>query len=246
MARRKRKDEAPDWVPPEFDEVAYMRQEMEAGRASVATIVWAIVGSIVSFLLYSVFAPLAFLGGLAMGFGLYFLLPLFGIRTSAFKRRDWIGHGTIYFFSWLAFWIILLNPPFGDFTDPTINSISVSPYGAEPVSGLSCLPAATGLVSVPLSGGNDSLYILFRATDNARVASITVNVTPSPGVPFNVDATPRTGNSPCAGHESEAVLGGTYAAVVPLPFGANSIRVLILAVDPSGRGASAAFTVSIT
>ena len=246
MARRKRKDEAPDWVAPEFDEIGYMRQEMQAARASVATIVWAIIGAAVSFLLYSVFPPLAFLGGLAMGFGLYFMLPLFGIRTAAFKRRDWIGHGMIYFFSWLAFWIILLNPPFGDFTDPTVDSISVSPYGAGPMTGLSCLPVATGSVSVPVTLPNNSLYILFRATDNVGVASLTVNVTPSSGVPFNVNATSRTGNNPCIGHESAALLGGTFAAVVQLPVGTTSLRVLITAADPGGRRAAAAFTVAIT
>lgn len=246
MARRKRKDEAPDWVAPEFDEIGYMRQEMQAARASVATILWAIIGAAVSFLLYSVFAPLAFLGGLAMGFGLYFMLPLFGIRTTAFKRRDWIGHGMIYFFSWLAFWIILLNPPFGDFTDPTVDSISVSPFRTGLMSGLSCLPVTTGSVSVPVTLPNNSMYILFRATDNVGVASLTVNVTPSSAVPFNVNATPRTGNSPCIGHESEALLGGTYAAVVPQPSSTNTIRVLMSAADPSGRRAEAAFTVMIT
>src|SRR5205823_737550 len=43
MARRKRKDDVPDWTAPEFDEVGYMRTEIGAARAAVATIAWALV-----------------------------------------------------------------------------------------------------------------------------------------------------------------------------------------------------------
>src|SRR5439155_471948 len=59
MARRKRKDDVPDWSAPEFDEVGYMRTEIGAARAAVATIAWAVVGAAVSFLLYSVHPALA-------------------------------------------------------------------------------------------------------------------------------------------------------------------------------------------
>jgi len=35
MARRKRKEDEPDWVPPEFDEVGYMRQEIQGAHAAI-------------------------------------------------------------------------------------------------------------------------------------------------------------------------------------------------------------------
>ena len=119
MARRKRKDEPTDWVAPDFDEVGYMRTEIQAAKTAVLTIAWAAVGAIVSFLRYSVNAALAFFAGIGVAFGLYYVLPYLGIAVKGFKRRDWTGHGITYFFSWLAFWILLLNPPFGDFTTPT-------------------------------------------------------------------------------------------------------------------------------
>ena len=130
MARRKRKEDEPDWVPPEFDEVGYMRQEIQGAHAAIATIGWAVIGAVVALLLYAVLPALAFFAGIAVGFGMYFVFPLIGINTDGFKRRDWVGHGITYFFSWLAFWILLLNPPFSDHTDPTVQSISVSPYHA--------------------------------------------------------------------------------------------------------------------
>src|SRR3989440_12223391 len=163
MARRKRKEDEPDWVPPEFDEVGYMRQEIQGAHAAIATIGWAVIGAVVALLLYAVLPVLAFFAGIAVGFGMYFVFPLIGINTDGFKRRDWVGHGITYFFSWLAFWIILLNPPFSDHTPPTIQGITVSPYHSGYIGDLLCMPPAG---SVSMGPGNDSLYILFRATDN--------------------------------------------------------------------------------
>src|SRR5207245_4150218 len=187
MARRKRKEDEPDWVAPDFDEVGYMRQELEGARAAVATIGWAVIGALVAFALYSVLPVLAFFAGIAVGFGMYFVFPLIGIKTEPFKRRDWIGHGFTYVFSWLAFWIILLNPPFSDHTDPTIQGISVSSFTPPltPNQNLTC--ATTGVVGDPSyglqMGSNSSIYILFRATDNVGLSVLRVTVTPnsSPG-----------------------------------------------------------------
>src|SRR5438128_689831 len=63
MARRKRKDDEPDWVAPDFDEVGYTRRELEGARAAVATIGWAVIGALVAFALYSVLPVLAFFAG---------------------------------------------------------------------------------------------------------------------------------------------------------------------------------------
>src|SRR3989442_4183546 len=127
MARRKRKEDEPDWVAPDFDEVGYMRRELEGARAAVATIGWAVIGSLVAFALYSVLPVLAFFAGIAVGAGMYLVFPLIGIRTEQFKRRDWIGDGSTYFFSSLAFWIILLNTRFSAHLSPQCPTITALP-----------------------------------------------------------------------------------------------------------------------
>src|SRR5256886_12014776 len=244
MARRKRKDDVPDWTAPEFDEVGYMRTEIRAARAAVATIAWALVGAAVSFLLYPVHPALAFFAGIMVGFGLYFFLPMIGISIDAFKRRDWSGHGITYFFSWLAFWILLLNPPFGDFTTPTIQAISVSPYHTGYTGGLSCLPLVGGAVVVPQNPPNDSAYVLFRATDNGGIASLQVNVTPvgSAQPPFELTPIPLSGLSRCRNHTSEPYPGGTYS--VSFKFGpASTYRAIVAARDPSGHIAAYTFDI---
>src|SRR6266540_597396 len=217
MARRKRKEEETDWVAPDFDEVGYMRREIQGAHAAVATILWAVVGAIVAFLLFSV------------------------IKTDAFKRKDWAGHGITYFFSWLAFWIILLNPPFGDFTDPTIQGISVSPYTLGYTGDLPCL-VPVGQVAVPM-GSNSSIYVLFRATDNSGLASLHVYVTPAALTAFEVNWTHLSGKSQCAGHRPEDYPAGSYNVRFPLNPPASSYAFKIVATDGVGRQATASFVV---
>jgi len=247
MARRKRKDEEPDWVAPEFDEVRYMRTEIQAARTAVVTIGWAVVGAIVSFLLYSVNPALAFFAGIAVGIGMYFMLPLIGIDIGPFKRRDWIGHGVTYFFSWLAFWILLLNPPIGDFTVPTIQGISVSPYTPGYVGDLACIEPASGRVDLNLVMlGNTSIFVLFRASDNVGLASLLVTVSPGGGgSPFSPPATAISGlPDQCKGHRGSVYPGGTFN--VTFPQQASSYTVTIVAADSRNPPVSAAVQIGVS
>ena len=244
MARRKRKEDEPDWVPPEFDEVGYMRQEIQGAHAAIATIGWAVIGAVVALLLYAVLPALAFFAGIAVGFGMYFVFPLIGINTDGFKRRDWVGHGITYFFSWLAFWILLLNPPFSDHTDPTVQSISVSPYHAGYLGNsshmLSCLPLLGGSVTAPMAG-NDSLYVLFRATDNVGLSDVSVEIAPGSQTPFSLKPTPVSGPNRCVDPASTTYPGGSYD--VSFFVNATSYTVTIRAIDTGGRQAGTAFQI---
>jgi hypothetical protein len=238
MARRKRKDDEPEWVAPEFDEVAYMRTEIEAARTAVITIGWALLGALISFLLYSVNAVLAFFGGIGVGFGLYFMLPLIGISVTPFKRKDWIGHGITYFFSWLAFWILFLNPPFGDVTLPTIQAISAASYSGSDIQPLTCVGAASGHIDIAMEG-NTSIFVLFRATDNVRLSRLQVTVSPSgTGTPFSPTPTDISGDeNDCRGFTG-TYPGGTFN--VTFDRSASSFAVMIVAEDASGLPVSAA------
>jgi hypothetical protein len=166
---------------------------------------------------------------------------MIGISIAAFKRRDWIGHGITYFFSWLAFWILLLNPPFGDFTNPTIQSVSVSPFHPGYTGTLSCQPLVSGAVTIKLNPPNTSAYVLFRASDNVGLASVQVEVTPNSQPAFVLNATPQIGSSRCANHTTETYPGGTYN--VSFVFNASSYIVTIVARDRSGRIATDSFQI---
>lgn len=164
-----------------------MRKEIAGAKAAVVTISWAFVGAIVSFLLYSITWILAFFAGLFVFAGLIYVMPLLGVRTSGFKRKDWAGHGGTYFFSWLAFWIILLNVPVSDITPPTIDFVYAGAFSSTAVGDIviTCAAPSSGTIVVPMGGSNDTFYFLFRVGDNVGVTQVevTVNagtVTPEP------------------------------------------------------------------
>jgi len=241
VARRKKKEEEPEWKPPEFDEVEFMRKEISGARAAAAVVGWAILGALVSFVLFPVNWILAFFVGLLAVIGLFYVFPFVGIRTKTFQRRDWIGHGAIYFFSWLAFWIVLLNPPFSDHADPAVFGFQVGSYNPAVNPGparwsVSCIVPTSSSVSVPL-GTNTTIFVVFRATDNAGVPSVQVTVN---GVP--ADATEVSGDSGCK------PTGATYAAgsrTLSVPVSGSSPIVLdIVATDAGGRRAAASLTIS--
>ncbi len=234
MARRKRKEEEAIWEPPEFDEVGYMRKEIENAKIALVVIAWAAVGALLAFLLYALNQPIfGFLLGILIFGALYFLLPMIGLPIHGFRRRDWLGHASIYFFSWLAFSILLLNAPFGDHTAPVIGSFEAGSFMA---GGSSTIPAANTVVCYPGTAGNtihiplssnNSVYVIFRATDNIGVASLQVQSGTS-----NVNYTDVGGDlNVCVSSTSTQFLPGTYAVTIP---NSGSAFLTITATDASG------------
>jgi len=121
-----KKDKAADWAPPEFDEIKFMHTEMRAARSTIAVVLWTVPAALLSYgLTLGGVAVVAFFEGIGMMFLLKWMLPVFKIDVSEYKRKDWLGHGATFFFSWLAFWILLLNPPFADLTSPTIVKVAI-------------------------------------------------------------------------------------------------------------------------
>jgi len=163
VAKKKRKDD-PDWEPPEFDEVRFMRTEMRAARAAIVVVLWAVPAALVSWGLTLIgIAVVAFFAGLGMMFLLKWIIPLVRVDTSKYKRKDWLGHGGTFFFSWLAFWILLLNPPFADLTNPAIYAVTVD---GRSVGCGGTLSGVSVMVDHPLN---------VNAGDNVGVADVTVD-----------------------------------------------------------------------
>lgn len=243
MARRKRKEDEPIWKPPEFDEVEYMRREIESAKVAVVTIAWAVVGAIIAYLLYA-FVPFAgaivgFFAGLATFGALYFVLPVLGLPIHGFKTRDWLGNFSVYFFSWLAFWILILNPPFGDHTPPTVSTIVVSSAG-------STAPAAGSLICTAVSrspmqittGSNTTLYLLFRATDNVGVTRVAVTVNGA-----SVSPTEVSGQS---GLCSSGAYAGTFPPstyLVTVAITTNQFTLSVTAWDAAGLSSTGGATI---
>jgi hypothetical protein len=244
VARRKRKEEEPEWTPPEFDEVGYMRKEIESAQVALVIIAWSAVGAGLAYVLSIFVHPAAgFLLGLAAFAPLYFLLPALRLPVATFKRRDWFGHASIYFFCWLAFFILLLNPPFGDHTPPTIQFVAVGSYPSTNLSdpaahSIPCTLVTGASVSVPT---NNTFYVIFRATDNVAVSNVTVQVTqqttttPTPDL---IQGRLSVCSDSPVGTEN---LPGTYAVKVPVS--GSQITVTVSTRDGAGLTTTAAISI---
>ncbi|MCJ2531478.1 MAG: hypothetical protein LN413_04085 [Candidatus Thermoplasmatota archaeon] len=170
MARKKRKGKEPfTFKVPEFDEVGFLKREVEGAKAAMVTLGYAFAVALASWTLTRV--GLASVGGL-VGFvalyGLRYLYPLSGIDLSRFDWKLWAGNGAIHLFAWFAFWVLLLNPPVLDISPPVVHNAAVP--GGTPVN-----IGFGGSVSLPL-GGATSFQVLANVTDNQQLVDVLMTV----------------------------------------------------------------------
>lgn len=214
-AAKKRKKEESEFTFPEFDEVDYMKGEVEGAKASMVTIAFAVPVALVSFALTLGGVPVvAFFLGLAAAFLLprvFAFLPWPKVNIEKFQRKDWFGHGATFFFSWLAFWILLLNPPFGDQTPPTISGVSVNGTPVSLVQG----------TQVEVSSSNVTVNATIH--ENVALEEVVFEVNGSPQTPLSVG-------------------GARYTLQLQ---GSTSYSVTISARDTSGLTASFSFNVQV-
>ncbi len=144
-----------EFIPADFDEDAFIHKEMVSFRTTSILFLWGIVAALVSWALFAAVdgAKVGWLIGLAVcaafGFSLKLLFPRLKADVKHFGRREWLGTGFLFFFTWLAFFIIAVNPPVSDFAAPRVDVLA-APF-------------------VQQSGGDVVLDVFFE--DNTRVVS---------------------------------------------------------------------------
>ncbi|MEE9267922.1 MAG: hypothetical protein V3U70_00775 [Thermoplasmata archaeon] len=170
MARKKRKGKEPfAFKVPEFDEVGFLKREVEGAKAAMVTLGYAFVVALASWTLTLI--DLALVGGLlgvAALYGLRYLYPLSGVDLSRFDWKLWAGNGAIHLFAWFAFWVLLLNPPFLDISPPVIHNVAVP--GGLPVNVLD-----GGSIALSL-GGATSFQVFANVTDNQQLVDVQIRV----------------------------------------------------------------------
>lgn len=100
-------------VPP-FDAEAFVRKEVINARATVVLALFGLLlgqlGAIAAFMLKNPVASVAILlFGLTAVKG---VLEVCGASVEGWDRKTWAGHLAVLFFTWLATWVLLQNPPF--------------------------------------------------------------------------------------------------------------------------------------
>ena len=131
------KDSDYEFIPPDFDEDAFIHREMVSFRTTAILFVWGILAAVATWGAFSAMDGSRgawFLGlaiAAAFGVALKWVFPLLKTDIKHFGRREWLGTGALFFFTWLAFFLIAVNPPVSDFAAPRVD-LYASPVAQSP------------------------------------------------------------------------------------------------------------------
>ncbi|UCD91783.1 MAG: hypothetical protein JSV43_05960 [Methanobacteriota archaeon] len=181
---KKRKKEVKSYVfkVPEFDEEEYMKKEIANARVAIITIIFAIPASIASYsLTLAGSAVFGFLVGFAFIFLLRYIYEFLHVEIEKFERKDWLGNGAMFFFTWLAVWVLILNMPFTDLTKPTIGVVYT-----DDCTDLYILNWTEQNMCTPTDGSTRYVTIRTRVTDNAEVQRAKINFTVGDAGEYNL------------------------------------------------------------
>ncbi|MEA3144589.1 MAG: hypothetical protein QOG31_1913 [Thermoplasmata archaeon] len=159
--RKDAKDDGYQFVPPDFDEDAFVHREMVSFKTTAILFVWGIVAAAASWAAFVAVggSDLGWFIGLALcalfGYALKVLYPRLGADIAHFKRKEWVGTGFLFFFTWLSFFVLAVNPPVTDIAPPQV-FLHAGP---------------------PIQEAGSPVTIDVFATDNQKVSSLEVRVT---------------------------------------------------------------------
>ncbi len=203
MARKKRKEEGEggEFAPPPFDERRFYRTEVEAAKAALLAAGWGLVVALISTGLLALTGD--FLFGVGLGVLAVFLIkPILDLSGVSYEGWDWTKAGGLlssFIFTWLAFWVLLSNPPVMDLAPPLLSD------GTPPVQELGG-PLAL-VVSASDNSGISSLSALVRRPDGPPesfsdfreerpgVFELSLNYTALGSYTYEVSARDSTGRS---------------------------------------------------
>lgn len=119
MARKKRKDEKEEtyeWVPPEFDEKAFLEKDIEGTKSLMWTALLAVVFGAIAFAIgvavgqdLATIGVIAIFGGAALLNKFYDLLKL---DRESVDKKLLAGNIILFILLSLGVWILLMNEPF--------------------------------------------------------------------------------------------------------------------------------------
>jgi len=192
MAKKRKKgkeqEEEYEFIPPEFDEKEFIRKELRDSKAVIITVIYAIllgiVAGVISALSRSV-VGLAFVVVIAGILSLKYIYDFLGIDTTGFQKRNWAGNIATFFFTFLSIWILLMNTPFADFTNPVVSEVVVWVDDGTSVRGLEYMYEKSnntywwGAINatspaVIVSTSNQTINITAKVADNGNLRTVEI------------------------------------------------------------------------
>jgi hypothetical protein len=117
---QEKKEEKFEWTPPDFDEREFLTKDMKGTRVLLITALFSTIAGIVAFLLTGTSWYLGVVVIIGIIVSLRYIYPLFKIDVKAIEKKAWAGNIAMFFLLSLGIWIVLMNPPFSDHTEPTL------------------------------------------------------------------------------------------------------------------------------
>lgn len=177
MAKKKRripeeKEEKYEFVPPEFNEKEFLIKDLHVTKISWMVTILSIVMGVVAYFFSEMAAEMAvgFLILMVSLLGLRQLLSLMRFDMSEVDNKGMFGNYLLFTFLFLGVWIICMNSPVGDHSNPVIEDLSV---GFESTSGYEFAVLEQNVYS--LSGsGIITLNISAMVADNGQLDDVVI------------------------------------------------------------------------
>ncbi len=192
MAKKRKRDkeeeEEYEFRPPEFNEKEFIEKELRDSKAVIITVIYALGFAVIAGLISGASHDLvgvSFVVVIAGILSLKWVYGLFGIDTKTFQKRNWAGNIGTFFFTFLAIWILLMNTPFADFSNPVVNRVVVWVDDGTSVRGLEYTFDKTTNVytweqvnktfpATIISGSNQTINITAKVADNGKLRSVEI------------------------------------------------------------------------
>ncbi|MBC7081301.1 MAG: hypothetical protein H5T44_03560 [Thermoplasmatales archaeon] len=143
----------------EFDEKKFKEKERKKAKIYFVSFIFGIIMAILCTFFWinlpmNIRWPLCFLLGIASVGFLAKLFQIVKLDIKNFNKKDWISSIFYYFLTWLAFFILFINPPFYDASPPKIEIIALPELQQE----------------------NGTITIFAHVTDNLYVKDVIINL----------------------------------------------------------------------
>ena len=194
MAKKRKKgkeeEEEYEFRPPEFDEKEFILKELRDSKAVIIAVIlaigFAVAAGAISALNHD-FVGLSFVLVIA---GILALKPIYEflrIDTKSFQKRTWAANIATFFFTFLAIWILSLNTPFTDYSNPVVSNVIVWVDDGNSVRGIEySFDSQTNTYSwtqlnetnpvTIIAGSNQTINITAKVADNGNLRSVEIVV----------------------------------------------------------------------
>ncbi len=166
---QEKKEEKFEWTPPDFDERDFLTKDMKGTKVLLVTALFSFIAGIVAFL----FTETSWILGMAVIIGmivaLRYIYPLFKIDVKAIEKKAWAGNIAMCFLLALGIWIVLMNPPFSDHTNPTLDDSQIM---VQVGSGNWTVVANP---STDINAGQNISFVV-NATDMGGIESVEIDI----------------------------------------------------------------------